>query len=185
MRSRTMRYLTTRMNKAVIAVMILLLATTIASAQTLVLRSQRTTTTLPDGQTVPMWGYSCGPASASTIKCAAMNGSAAWSPVMITVPSGSNLTIALSNSLPVPSSVTIVGQLGGGLGTTATSAASPVHPPQGASWPIAGDNSGPVFNPPPQPPRVQSFVAEAAAATTTGNVTTPGAHSYTWNSLRP
>src|SRR5207248_632409 len=82
------------------------------------------TATLPDGSAVPMWGYSCGaPVAGAT--CAKLNPAAAagvWSPVVITVPPGP-LTISLTNSLPnsVPTSLVIVGQLGGGLGTTATS----------------------------------------------------------------
>jgi len=52
------------------------------------------TATLPDGTGVPMWGYSCGTVvTGSTATCAALNkaaaaGSGAWSPVVITVPTG-------------------------------------------------------------------------------------------------
>ena len=35
-----------------------------------------TTTTLPDGQIVPMWGYSCGAVSGAGVSCTAMNGAA-------------------------------------------------------------------------------------------------------------
>src|ERR1035441_2275330 len=87
-----------------------------------------TSLTLPDGSTVPMWGYSCGTVVVgSTAKCAALNPApTGWSPVVITVPTGQTLQIKLTNSLtftggPIPTSLTIVGQLGGGLGTTATS----------------------------------------------------------------
>src|SRR6202140_4462740 len=118
-----------------------------------------TTTTLPDGTTVPMWGYSCGTAVTTNIApvatCAALNPASvstvagvpsAWSPVVITVPTGQALTINLTNSLSflngntVPTSLVIVGQLGGGLGTTATSTLSPDHsalPSNSVSWPIA------------------------------------------------
>jgi len=65
-----------------------------------------TTTTLPDGTTVPMWGYSCGGVvSGSTATCAALNPAstnttpATWSPVVITVPVGQVLTINLTNAL--------------------------------------------------------------------------------------
>src|SRR5438067_1593650 len=79
------------------------------------------TATLPDGAQVPMWGYGCGtPVSGSTATCRALSPLAAapgaWSPVVITVPTGQDLTINLTNGLPVPTSLVIVGQLGGGLG---------------------------------------------------------------------
>src|SRR5882762_2686 len=113
--------------------------------QTINLTAAPTTTTMPDGTTVPMWGYFCGtPATtnlAPAATCAALNPASVstvvgvpstWSPVVITVPAGQILTINLTNSLSftptgatvantVPTSLTIVGQLGGGLGTvTAT-----------------------------------------------------------------
>jgi len=80
------------------------------------------TAPLPDGSAVPMWGYSCGAAvTGSTATCTALNpaaGAGMWSPVVITVPTGQALTINLTNGLPapVPTSITIVGQVGGGLG---------------------------------------------------------------------
>src|ERR1700675_3269461 len=134
------------------------------------LTAGRTTATLPDGTSVPMWGYSCGAlVPSSTATCAALNQPAAtaglWSPVVITVPTGQDLRINLTNNLsftagtgtnPVPTSLVIVGQLGGGLGDSATSVASPDHtnlPSNSTSWPIAG---GPGFTPPKQGPRVQS-----------------------------
>src|SRR6266853_1240461 len=96
--------------------------------QTVNLTAAPTTTTLPDGTTVPMWGYFCGTAAPlSTAACRALNPASVstvvtvpstWSPVVITVPTGQALTINLTNNLPiVPTSLTIVGQLGGGLGT--------------------------------------------------------------------
>jgi hypothetical protein len=141
--------------------------------------------TMPDGSTVPMWGYSCGAVvSGSTATCAALNPAAGtgWSPVVITVPTGQDLVINLKNSLtfaagPLPTSLTIVGQLGGGLGTTATSTASPDH--SGAqtnvTWPIA-NNGGGTGTPPSQGPRVQSFSTEVAAGATT---------ALTWKAPRP
>src|SRR5437879_2397727 len=138
-------------------------------------------TVLPDGTTVPMWGYSCTAATAPTT-CAALNPAAAaalptplWSPVVITVPTGQDLTITLTNSLTfaggnIPTSLVIVGQLGGGLGTTATSTASPNHAnAQPLTWPIAGDAAGApvtgVGTPPMQGTRVQSFSSEVAVGT--------------------
>src|SRR5437879_3460874 len=115
---------------AVLVTTVLLLGAGISLAQSVSLTAAATTTTLPDGAVVPMWGYSCSttvlPANAT---CAALNPSAglSWSPVVITVAPGP-LTISLTNSLPaaVPeTSLVIVGQLGGGLGNTARSVGSP------------------------------------------------------------
>src|SRR5205823_14120781 len=92
-----------------------------------------------------------------------------------TVPTGQDLTITLTNSLTfaggnIPTSLVIVGQLGGGLGTTATSTASPDHSnAQPLTWPIAGDPAGApltgVGTPPVQGTRVQSFSTEVAVGT--------------------
>src|ERR1700694_3015974 len=234
--------------------------------QTVNLTAGPATAILPDGSTVPMWGYSCGAAvtavtssaatttftatgasdttltmpinayagstvtagtssgtvlsntattltlttagwtggtptngtvfslAASKANCAAVNKAAIagmWSPVIITVPTGQNLTINLTNNLSftftptgsttpvtntVPTSLGIVGQLGGGLGTTATKKDSPAHTIQGATWPIAGDSNGATFNPPSQGQRVQSFSTEVAFGATT---------SLTWTAPRP
>jgi hypothetical protein len=151
--------------------------------------------TLPDGSTVPMWGYSCGLiVSGSTATCAASNSAATgipavWSPVVITVPSGQNLTINLTNSLPtppgsttggIPTSLVIVGQLGGGLGTTATSTASPDHSnaQSNVTWPIANPGGG-TGTPPVQGNRVQSFSTEVATGATAALTwTTPQPGTY-------
>src|SRR5580704_14461553 len=156
------------------------------------------TAILPDGTAVPMWGYSCGAAATgSTATCVALNPAATiapaiWSPVVITVPTGQSLTINLTNNLsftptgsttanPVPTSIVIVGQLGGGLGTTATSTAAPDHTnAQPLTWPIAGNAPGTpltgVGTPPTQGTRVQSFSTEVAAGATT---------ALTWTTPRP
>src|SRR6266853_1956481 len=94
---------------ATLAVAALLLTAGASFAQQQVnLTAAPTTTTLPDGTTVPMWGYFCGTAvTGSTAACAALNLAAAatltapatWSPVVITVPTGQNLVINLTNSL--------------------------------------------------------------------------------------
>ena len=109
-----------------------------------------TSTTMPDGKTVPMWGYFCGGATTTSTtvpvaSCVASNPASVstvatvpstWSPVVITVPyvsTGTSLTINLTNNLYfqpptptggtapaanlIPTSLTIVGQIGGGLGT--------------------------------------------------------------------
>jgi hypothetical protein len=163
-------------------------------------------TTLPDGSTVPMWGYGCGAAvTGSSATCKALNATAtgkAWSPVVITVPTGQDLQINLTNNLSfgttnLPTSLTIVGQLGGGLGTvttscnaasTATSGStctpSPAHAQLGVSWatPNTPGGTNPTFTPPPQGARVQSFATEVAATpATTAQTPTP----LLWKAPRP
>src|ERR1700733_15161748 len=107
-----------------------------ADPQQINLTAAYATAPLPDGSSVPMWGYTCGTAvSGSTASCASLNPhSSAWSPVVITVPSGQQLTINLTNNLSfngnnVPTSLVVVGQVGGGLGdlTQRTTSASPDH----------------------------------------------------------
>ena len=115
-----------------------------------------------------------------------------WSPVVITVPTGASLTISLTNSLPasVPeTSLVIVGQLGGGLGTAATSTSSPDHStPQATTWPIASAGAPPITNvPPPQSNRVQSFstaVAPGATAQLTWTNPKPGTYLIEWARTR-
>src|SRR5437660_5371358 len=165
----------------------LLLASGVAFGQTTVnLSVGPTTATQPDGTAVPMWGYSCAGVALGTATCSALNPAAntttanttsttVWSPVVITVPTGQDLTISLTNNLTfaggnIPTSLVIVGQLGGGLGTTATSTASPNHAnAQPLTWPIAGDAAGApltgVGTPPMQGTRVQSFSSEVAVGT--------------------
>src|ERR1700739_2591448 len=174
---------------AVLAVAIFLLATGLSLAQSVNLTAGPTTAALPDGQSVPMWGYSCTGAGAGAT-CAALNPNVAvttaggtGSPVVITVPASTpSLTINLTNNLPapVPTSLTIVGQLGGGLGSAPTRTPSPNHPTQVATWPIAGAtppaSGDPTFTPPVQANRVQSFATEVA----NGAVAT-----LTWTGLKP
>jgi hypothetical protein len=174
-----------------LAAAVLLLASGGSLADTVNLTAAPTQAALQDGQTVPMWGYSCGEVVAgSTATCAASNPNAGanWSPVVITIPSGTPLTINLANSLSfttasgtntVPTSLVIVGQLGGGLGAAPTRAPSPTHAPQGTTWPGTQGGTGPndpVFTPPAQADRVRSFGTEVAAGTT---------QALTWNNLRP
>ncbi len=173
---------------ATLAVAALLLTAGVSFAQQVVnLTAAPTTTILPDGTTVQMWGYTCAPVTGTALAtgaqtCVALNplapAAAPWSPVVITVPAGQDLTISLTNSLSflngntVPTSLVIVGQLGGGLGTTATSTTSPDHTnAQPLTWPIAGTAPGVapvgVGVPPVQGNRVQSFSTEVAAGATT------------------
>src|SRR5215469_15841611 len=183
--------------------------------QTINLTAGPTTTTMPDGTTVPMWGYSCGtPVTGSTATCAALDPADAtagkWSPVVITVPAASAgataLTINLTNNLlftpagtatqnGVPTSIVILGQVGGGLGQLSqrTATTSPDHTfAQGCvTWFIANTAPGvpcnaastsgntppgPLASPPNQGPRVQSFSTEVAAGT---------AASLAWPALVP
>jgi hypothetical protein len=176
-------------NAAVLGASVLLVGAGMAPAQQQInLTAVPGTATLPDGNAVPMWGYTCGTAAAgSTATCANLKpATAGWSPVVITVPAGAagGLSINLTNSLPVPTSITIVGQLGGGLGTVgagctgggATCTPAPDHSAaQGATtWPIAG---GPGATAPAQATRAQSFSTEVAPAATT---LLPA-----WGTLRP
>jgi len=183
---------------AVLAVTILLLGAVLAAAQqTINLTAQPSTLIQPDGSTVPMWGYSCGAAAtAATATCKALNpnASAGWSPIIISVPySGvaTSLTINLTNNLlftptgsatanTVPTSLIIVGQVGGGLGVLSqrTTTPSPDHSQAQANvtWPIAVSPSTTPGTPPVQGPRVQSFGTEVAAGATT---------ALTWSALRP
>ena len=113
--------------KAAVLIATVLLLGAVRTVAQVNLTAGPTTITLPDGSTVPMWGYSCGTAvSGSTATCAALNtASTGWSPVLITVPTGQNLTINLTNNLifganKIPTSLTIVGEVGGGLGGAPT-----------------------------------------------------------------
>src|SRR5262245_4286396 len=69
---------------------ILLLASGASFAQNVInLTAAPAQAVLPDGQSVPMWGYTCGtPVATSAALCAASNpfAGANWSPVVITVP---------------------------------------------------------------------------------------------------
>src|SRR5882672_10601408 len=162
-------FLKSSLKTAVLATTILLLGAGLAVAQSVSLTAAPTTLITPDGATVQMWGYTCG-AVAAPATCTSLNPAAAagtWSPIVITVPPGA-LSISLTNGLPVgvPTSLTIVGQLGGGLGTP-SKVASPVHPDQTLTWPANGGAGDPTNHPPAQLPRVQSFGMEVASGATT------------------
>ncbi len=173
----------------IVAVCILLLGASWAAAQQQVnLVAGPAMVNLPDGSSVPMWGYTCGAAvGGSTATCASLNSAAGggWSPVVISVPTGQTLQINLTNNLifgttRIPTSLTIVGQLGGGLGKSATTTASPTHDVQTLTWPASSSDPGDGANtPPPQGPRVQSFATEVAAGNTTSLTwTTPREGTY-------
>ena len=119
---------------AVLISTFLLCAVAMGFGQQVNLTAGATTISLPDGTVVPMWGYTCGTganAPTGSAACAALNANAGsgWSPVVIQVaydPAGTTLQINLTNALTfatgpsssnsVPTSLVIVGQLGGGLG---------------------------------------------------------------------
>jgi hypothetical protein len=172
-----------------ISAFVLLLASHASFAQLVNLTAAPTSTTLPDGQTVPMWGYQCADkGTGATCAAANPNAGTGWSPLVITVPylsSGTNLTINLTNSLgnnKIPTSLVIVGQVGGGLEkvidlvdlTHHTTTTSPTHSGQGVTWPTP--NTGAKSTPPAQLPRVQSFGTEVLAGNTA---------ALTWTNLRP
>ena len=139
---------------------------------------------------------------------AAAAAASAWSPVVITVPfvpNGASLTINLTNNLSftpagggsannIPTSIVIVGQVGGGLGSLSqrTTTQSPSHADaQGCpSWFIASNAPGvpctsqqtnPPAIPPAQGPRVRSMATEVAAVAPGTSSST----SLTWSSLKP
>ena len=155
-----------------------------AQTTTVGLSAGPATATLPDGTQVPMWGYTCATVNAN---CAPLVNPApaagVWSPVVITVPTGQNLQINLTNNLTfaggnIPTSIVIVGQLGGGLGTPGGATTSPDHSgaQSATTWPIAGGPGSPI-NPPVQADRVRSFSTEIAGG--------GGSGSLTWTAPQP
>ncbi len=148
------------------------------------LSANRQSTLLPDGNTVPMWGWSCSsvtpPATCTAANRSAQSGGTAWQPPLITVPSGRGLAITLTNHLPVETSLTIIGQIGTGAITTGVGnpvreAVARVHNSQlNATWPIVAPVD--TFTPPSQGLRARSFAQEAAPG---------GTQTYVWQSLKP
>ncbi|MBS0375938.1 MAG: DUF11 domain-containing protein [Proteobacteria bacterium] len=147
--------MSTRMNKlsfirAGLAALALVTSAGAALAQsTVTLTAAPASAALPDGQSVPMWGYFCGAVSTG-VTCTAMNGlpqtgGTSWQPPLIRVPAGSTLTITLTNQLSfgtttdqlVPTSIVIDGLVGGGLGDAPSRMPSPSHALQGTTWPGA------------------------------------------------
>ncbi len=281
----------TTLKAAVLLSVFLLLAAVPGFSQQVNLTAGPTTAGLPDGTTVPMWGYTCGAAVAgSAATCAPLSGltspagigalggvyvlnggtgytsaptvaisapnvaggiqatatavvsggavvgftvtsygsgytaaptvtltggagtgataaaAPAWSPVEITVPyvagGATSLTINLTNNLSfapagggvnnIPTSIVIMGQVGGGLGSSSTSTPSPDHSlAQGCpTWFIASNPpgvpctaavAGASGTPPLQANRVQSMATEVVAGGAAGTTTT----SLTWSSLKP
>jgi hypothetical protein len=183
-----------------LAASVLLLASSASVAQVAVvdLKAAPTQAMLPDGESVPMWGYTCGAVTQGIVlgtSCAAVNPNAGanWSPVLITVPytavagvSTTSLTITLTNNLSfgpnnIATSIVIDGQLGGGLGAPGSFTPSPDHSnAQSVTWPAADPITK--GTPPTQGPRVKSFATEVAATPAT-TIQTPT--TLTWNNLKP
>src|SRR5512140_1011190 len=104
-----------------------------------------------------MWGF----CDATQATCVA---GGAWAPgPTIVAAAGSTLTINLANGLPVPTSLVVPGQLGGGLGPP-TTMPSPAHPAQNNTTFVGNAPAPAPFVPPAQGPRVRSFGTEVAAA---------------------
>src|SRR3954462_4513016 len=81
---------------AVSGAALLLLGVGSASGATVNVSAGPATAKLPDGTSVPMWGYTCGLTSASTVTCSKLNtsaGAGVWSPIVIKVPFGTDLSI--------------------------------------------------------------------------------------------
>ena len=173
--------------RAALAATSLAVAGFASAATTVNLTAQRATATLPDGRSVPMWQFcgTTGPNADTTASIGTATGPGtacgAWAPgPTITVPAGDTLTINLTNTLPVPTSIVVLGQLGGGLGTPQTMP-SPAHPGQDFTTFVGNASASPRFTPPTQGQRVKSFGSEIAGATTTG----PGSGALTWANLKP
>jgi len=166
----------------------LLAAAGLASAATTVtLTAQRATALLPDGSTVPMWQY-CGTSTTTTTgkvvggTCPAIAPlTGAWAPgPTIVLPAGDALTVVLNNALPVPTSLTIVGQYGGNDTGVPTRDTVPQHPVTTTSTTTWNNNvAAPVpFTSPAQGLRARSFGPQAAPG---------GSQTYNWAAgvLRP
>jgi hypothetical protein len=152
------------------------------AATTVNLTAQRASLTLPDGTVTPMWSY-CG--ASVTGGAGVTSGGACPTPAAgvlpawtqgptIVVPAGDALTINLTNQLPTPTSITILGQLGGGIGAP-NYAASPAH--TGAGLTTFVGQAQATFTPPAQGPRARSFAPEADGL--------GGSKGYTWYNLKP
>src|ERR1700692_211030 len=193
---------------AVLATTVLLLTAGMSSAQSVVnLTASPQSTTLPDGNSVPMWGWTCGTGTAAAVgaTCTALtytngvltaqSGGTTWQPPLIVVPyvgAGTSLTINLTNSLPVETSLVILGQSGGGLGTPVRESGPRTDGANAGqtatTWTIVNPGS---FTPPTQGERVRSFTSievpgvatVGATPVTTGTAGAPP--SYSWTGLNP
>lgn len=154
----------------------------VSAAGGVTLTAQRMSTTLVDGTSAPMWGF----CTTGGTGCAA----GAWAPgPTIVAAAGDTLNVTLNNALPVPTSMVILGQLGGGLGSPVKSP-SPAHPGQAYTTFPANAPAPAPFVPPAQADRVRSFgqeVPAGATATLTWANLKPGTYLYetgTWPGLQ-
>ena len=133
-----------------------------ASAEVYDLCAAESAKTMPDGSTVPVWGYALDQNGDLTDGCQDAGGA----PAVVTLPGPSlkvtdgTLTVNLRNELPEPTSIVIPG-----LPMPTSVGAGPTWN-DGTSGPRGGDPAK----------RVRSFGAEAAA---------DGTESYSWTSVRP
>ena len=90
------------------ALAVLLLAGASFAQQQINLTAAPTGITLPDGSTIPMWGYSCTGVTGTALPsgsqtCAALSpGSAGWSPVVITSTPAEKISSAVFGVIPEP-----------------------------------------------------------------------------------
>ncbi len=147
-----------------------------------------TSASLPDGKSVPMWGYTCGsvhPAPPQPAPRLNPNAGGGWSPVVITVPTGSRpadqpdeqpFVCPWQQRSDIDDDRRPAGRRLGSVGQRTTTP-SPEHSTQtDVTWSTAAA-AAQSFTPPTQGPRVQSFGTEVAAGA--------NAVSLTWNNLRP
>ena len=192
-----MRITKKALSTAILAGTALLLTAGIASAQAVVnLTASRQSTLLPDGNNIPMWGWTCGTVTGAT--CTSLNytngaltpqvGGTTWQPPVIVVPyvaGATSLTINLTNALPVETSLVILGQSGGGLGAPTREAGPRTDGAHGGqtstTWTTVVPGS---FIPPTQGNRVRSFTSiEVPGVATVG--APPVTSAYSWTNLSP
>lgn len=170
------------MKKTSLILMLLLMTGTLSFAQTVLdltgqsspkvaMTAQRSSVTMPDGKIVPMWSYVCTSSGLATDPCSTIP--AGWAPGPTIVVKPGSLEIDLTNALPTPTSIVVLGQIGGGLGSP-NKIPSPAHQGQTlTTWPASSDGS---FTPPVQANRVMSFGTEVGINSTA---------QYNWTNLKP
>jgi hypothetical protein len=154
------------------AAVFLLASERFAQPQVVNLTAGPATATLPDGSgcRVGLSAAQCGWLDGTSLRDSASRQRLVS--VVITIPTGQDLQINLTNNLTftgagtntLPTSLTIIGQLGGGLGSSATTRARTTPTPAGnlADRRHAGQRGARRRRASPQGPRVQSFATEVA-----------------------
>ena len=147
---------------------ILLLASECAFAQTVSLTAAATSRTLPDGQAVPMWGYTCGCRVDGDMRAVNPNAGTGWSPVVITVPAARHEPDHQSDQRSAgcrrrrhPDLAGDRRPVGRWSGHHGYHEPAPRMPPRTLPGRSPG-SAARQFNTPPQGPRVQSFATEVA-----------------------